>query len=545
MSLRSLRGSALFVVGLVWLFDVSSVSFAATVPWAGASATFDQNFGSGVAGAIDGNTTSSGWAVFGGHLADQSAMFTAAAPVNAPNLYIQLHQLSTFEAHNINEFRISVTQDAAPSFGGTWTPLALSNVDSSSSFTIFEDAGSNRVRARANVLGSETYTASAAAPFAGITAFRLETFPYDYNIADALPASIGHAVNGNIVLTEFVVNDVVPPPAPFNHALGRVASTNGSLWHGYSPGTLVDGNRGSVIHGDGTGGPTGIPPAAGFYYQIDLGTTVDVDHIDIWPRQDGCCPERLTNYRVSLHSDVGGAIGPEVWHADMRTDLSVPAAGPTPPDVVSAGMGVGIPVGNWLRVTSLQDPVPNYALQLGEIEVYGDRVGPPPPPLPSNAALGKPTEGNVAFDFPTWRGVNGNAGDITHSNNMGPVYWQVDLLDPHNLTHVELVNRSDGCCPERLNGAIVSVLDGNFDTLFVSDPIAAAGVAQVFTFDNAGAGFAGARYIRVDHEDQYLSVGEVRAFGTIVPEPTTWLIAMGALLSGLWLRGRRRHGLTE
>jgi hypothetical protein len=239
MSLRTLRGFALFVSGLALSSSALNGAFAATVPWAGASATFDQNFGAGVAGAIDGNPSSSGWAVFGGQHADQSAMFTAAAPVNAPNLHFQLHQLSTFEAHNINEFRISVTQDAAPSFGGTWTPLTLSNVDSSSSFTIFEDIGANRVRARANVLGSETYTASAAAPFAGITAFRLETFPYDYNIGDGMAASIGHAVNGNIVLTEFVVNDVVSPPPPFNHALGRVASTNGSLWHGYSPATLV------------------------------------------------------------------------------------------------------------------------------------------------------------------------------------------------------------------------------------------------------------------------------------------------------------------
>ena len=63
-------------------------------------------------------------------------------------------------------------------------------------------------------------------------------------------------------------------------------------------------------------------------------------------------------------------------------------------------MGVGVPIGNWVQVTSLQNPVPDYALQMGEIEVYGDRIGPPPPPLPTNAALGKPTEGNVAFPHP-------------------------------------------------------------------------------------------------------------------------------------------------
>ena len=98
------------------------------------------------------------------------------------------------------------------------------------------------------------------------------------------------------------------------------------------------------------------------------------------------------------------------------------------------------------------------------------------------------------------------------------------LLDPHNLTHIEIVNRGDGQLPERLNGAIVSVLDANFDTLFVSDPISGAGVGQVFTFNNGGSGFAEAQYIRVDHNDQYLSVAEVRAFGTVIPEPTTWLL---------------------
>ena len=127
----------------------ASETIAAPVAWAagGASATFDQNFAGGVAAAIDGNPSSSGWAVFGGQFADQAAMFTAAAPVNAPNLFFNSISSRGFEAHNINEFRISVTQDAAPSFGGAWTHLPLANVDSSSKFTLFEDVGDNRVRA--------------------------------------------------------------------------------------------------------------------------------------------------------------------------------------------------------------------------------------------------------------------------------------------------------------------------------------------------------------------------------------------------------------
>jgi hypothetical protein len=161
--------------------------------------------------------------------------------------------------------------------------------------------------------------------------------------------------------------------------------------------------------------------------------------------------------------------------------------------------------------------------------------------VPQSVATFKPTTGDVAFGFPTGNGNDANPGSISHSDNIGPVFWQVDLQNVYNLDSVELVNRGDGQVPDRLNGAYLSVLDSNFETLFVSDPIAAAGVGQVFSFDNGGAGFALARYIRVDHMGQYLSVAEVRAFGTVIPEPTTWLVAILASVAGLGLRKSRRH----
>lgn len=135
-----------------------------------------------------------------------------------------------------------------------------------------------------------------------------------------------------------------------------------------------------------------------------------------------------------------------------------------------------------------------------------------------NAALGKPTTGDTAFGFATSLAVDGNVSNFTHSNNVGPVFWQVDLTAPTDLFLIEMLNRA-GCCPERLNGAVLSVLDSAQNPIFTAPPIAGAGDGQTFSFNNGGLGFTGARYIRVNHTGQYLSIAELRAFSEILPQP--------------------------
>lgn len=135
----------------------------------------------------------------------------------------------------------------------------------------------------------------------------------------------------------------------------------------------------------------------------------------------------------------------------------------------------------------------------------------------TNVAAGKPTSGDVAFGFPTANAVDGNVANFTHSDNVGPVFWQVDLTSSYDLFQIELLNRA-GCCPDRLNGAVLSVLDAASTPIFTAPPFAAAGDGQTFSFDNGGLGFPGARYIRVDHNNQYLSIAEVRAFADLQPQ---------------------------
>src|SRR5262249_4232311 len=160
---------------------------------------------------------------------------------------------------------------------------------------------------------------------------------------------------------------------PVNVALGAAATASAVPYVGRSPSLLVNGVRGGgeVLHGDAV-----IDP--GYHYDLNLGAVATIQTIKIIARQDGCCPERLSNYRVSVHSDDAGAIGPEVWGASLHTDGSNPGSGPGSKDVLTADFDPGgVFAGQWIRLESLDNPVPSYALQMTEVEVYGTLAGGP------------------------------------------------------------------------------------------------------------------------------------------------------------------------
>ena len=137
--------------------------------------------------------------------------------------------------------------------------------------------------------------------------------------------------------------------------------------------------------------------------------------------------------------------------------------------------------------------------------------------VPVNVALGRPTSGQTAFSRPPSLAVDGSTVTISHTNNVGAVFWQVDLGSEMTLDSIELVSRQDGCCPERMNGAVLSVLDSSLTPIFTAPTIAGAAPRAIFTYDNGGAGFAGAQHIRVDQNNQYLSIAELRAFVDMQP----------------------------
>ena len=152
----------------------------------------------------------------------------------------------------------------------------------------------------------------------------------------------------------------------YNYARGAIASANQLLW---PPGRwdismLVDGNLNGVFHGD-----SGLQP--GFAYTIDLRDVINLEKLNIYPRQDICCPERLTNFRVSIHNDNNGQIGDQVWSGDFFTDGSNPVSGAGSVFTITPDLGTGTFKGRWIKIMSLEDPVQNYALQMTELQAIG------------------------------------------------------------------------------------------------------------------------------------------------------------------------------
>jgi len=147
-----------------------------------------------------------------------------------------------------------------------------------------------------------------------------------------------------------------------NLALLQPINGTGPTWPGYPPSNLTDGDRSTFTH------PEADTAVQGYYFQVDLGQSFSLDHIDLFSRADGCCPERLTGYRVEVYADRGGETGTLNWAANFRMDGSFPPSGGS--DTIRATSDAnGTFSGRFVRILN-QSGAP-YAPQLAEIEVYG------------------------------------------------------------------------------------------------------------------------------------------------------------------------------
>ncbi|MEX0586755.1 MAG: CotH kinase family protein, partial [Pirellulales bacterium] len=295
-----------------------------------------------------------------------------------------------------------------------------------------------------------------------------------------------------------------------NVALGKpvAQSTNG---FGFNGSLAVDGNRaGNSISHTNTGD---LEP----WMEINLGEDFLIERVDVYTR-DNCCTPGSRERDYNLVVEVRDADNAVLFTSTPFNPWNGTGTGAT---IVSLGASFTVDLtgevegglsGRKVRISKTAYGGSNSSewLHLAEVEVFAQiETG----PVEQNLALGKPTSGQTAFGFPPSFGVDGNTGNITHTENVGAVFWQVDLQSATDLGRIELVNRGDGCCPERLNGAVLSVLDVNQTPIYTAEPFSDAGTGELFVFDNDSGGFLGARYIRVDHSNQYLSIAEVRAFG--------------------------------
>ena len=233
-----------------------------------------------------------------------------------------------------------------------------------------------------------------------------------------------------------------------NIAQGRPIAASAALAAGFPVSNLVDGSVGTFTYPLASSGMTG------FFYQIDLGQEYALHRLAVVNRGDGCCPERLTNYQLTLYADNAGSAGAVNWQATIRGDGTNSGIGGTDTVYPTASANPAHQFrGRFLRLTNLSGAVNNP--QAAEIQAWVGSAN-------ANLALGRPVIASGA----TWPGLAPTLltdGIRTGTNISHPAtgptlgyYYQVDLGAEYTLQRVILYNR-DNCCPERLTNYRVTL----------------------------------------------------------------------------------------
>ncbi len=153
-----------------------------------------------------------------------------------------------------------------------------------------------------------------------------------------------------------------------NLALNAPVEVSGATWNGLQPEGVTDGDPSTFSH------PLAGSDTLGYYFEVDLGSTYELDRIVLRNRADGCCPERLSNFAVELYADAGGESGARNWRAAVRTDGS--HSGVSGVDIVRGNADpAGSFAGRFIRIVNLSDAA--YNPQIAELEAYGI----PPPQI--------------------------------------------------------------------------------------------------------------------------------------------------------------------
>ncbi|MGC6459300.1 MAG: discoidin domain-containing protein [Akkermansiaceae bacterium] len=247
-----------------------------------------------------------------------------------------------------------------------------------------------------------------------------------------------------------------------------------------------------------THGHPGDGPTLGFTYSIDFGEDYPLEEVSILNRADGCCPERLSNYRVSLHLDDGaGAPGAVVWTADLRTDGS--NSGIAGRDTLTPDLDPdGTMTGRHLVIENLSDDP--YNPQIAEVEAL---TAAELPEGPENLALGATAQFFDAggLPVPSWNTfpasltTDGFRSTLSHPLDQATqdYYLEIDMGEPKTVATVAVTGRVDPCCVDRLQDARLELLDASFNVVFTT--IMAGQITTTQEFQVPGT--VSARYARI------------------------------------------------
>lgn len=170
------------------------------------------------------------------------------------------------------------------------------------------------------------------------------------------------AVGGLLLWLAVSARGAETAPAPVNLALHQPVESSGPNWGSFKPGALTDGDPATFTH------PAAANGTLGFQYEVDLGATRSLRRIVLRNRADGCCPERLSRFRVEVWSEGSDGVGELRWKARMRVDGSHSGVGGVD-EVIPEMDPEGDFSGRYVRVVNESGAA--YNPQLAEIEVYG------------------------------------------------------------------------------------------------------------------------------------------------------------------------------
>jgi hypothetical protein len=149
-----------------------------------------------------------------------------------------------------------------------------------------------------------------------------------------------------------------------NIAAGKTVTASGSLYPGLAASNLTD----SIRTGNSIAHPATGVATLGFYFQADLGAEYPLNRVVLYNR-DNCCPERLTNYRVTIFADNAGAPGAVRWQASIRTDGSNSGQGGNDTIYSTASTNPTHQFrGRFIRVENLSGAA--YNPQIAELEAF-------------------------------------------------------------------------------------------------------------------------------------------------------------------------------
>ena len=316
-----------------------------------------------------------------------------------------------------------------------------------------------------------------------------------------------------------------PEPEPGTYqcnALSNVApggsASQSSNWVGNSfpASNAIDGVLGNFTHT-----AQGQTPAS---WQLTLSEDSVINQVVLHNR-DGCCSSRLRDLTVSVLDSTNNTI--------YQSQLLNPENNLNSPALITLDLPESL-LGRVIQIVRTPDPDLSggsgnadeaSVLALGEVQVNGCALSDAEvPQLAQNVALNKAaSQSTTSHNGQASRAVDGDtngtysAGSVTHTNansNNGTLnpWWRVDLGASYDVLEINIFNRTDNCCTNRLNGATVYI--GNVNSTNPADYTAIGtltGSSSVQTV--TGANISG-RYVMVRLEGTgILSLAEVQVIG--------------------------------